>query len=444
MSRTMNSRGTRIWALLLALVSVVGVQAATPAIVGVVPTVTAGGKGTDVLPIVTSQTVSYPTAQSIRVRFDPSSTYAPTAPAGTTYLYQATWEFSDGTAVFLVPAAPTANVADALRMIEATFVYTNTPGVAVDEFTVRFRLNISATANGNSTAGPSGFADSVIRFAPTNDFPNADIVQLSSPATGLLPYTVTVTPSATRDGDGYIIWAGIDWGDGTAERLTIALPTDPAVGISHTYTQPGIYKVQLTAIDNGRLAFPSADPAGLPAANDPIAVYFAFLATQGANLDQQSRLSQDFLFVQVPGSMTTIKSDFQLDFKRTNNDRFRGDFKPNIILESIASTDVTLTLGTLSLPAFKTDARGRFSGLGLKFDYNVKKQRLKLQIDKRALTANFGQVNTSIVNGNVDVPISITVAGTTAPLATTIRYVYNSQKDKRGQGREGQSYPVGN
>lgn len=444
MSRTKNGRGTRVCALLLALVSVVGVQAATPAVVGAVPTVTAGGKGSDVLPNVISQTVSYPTAQSIRVRFDPSSTYAPTAPAGTTYLYQATWEFSDGTPVFLVPAAPTATVANALRMIEATFVYTNTPGVAAEEFTIRFRLNITATANGNTTAGPSGFADSVIRFAPTNDFPNADLVQLSSPATGLLPYTLTVTPSATMDGDGYIIWASIDWGDGTAERITAQLPTNPAVGISHTYTQPGVYRVLLTAIDNGRLPFPSADPAGLPPANDPIGVYQAFLATQGANIDQQSRLSQDYLFVSIPGSMTTIKSDFQLDFARTNNDSFRGDFKPNIILETIASTDVTLTVGTLALPAFKTDARGRFKGLGSKFDFNVKKQRLKLQISKRALAAAFGQINTSIVNGNVDIPVVLIVAGTASPLATTVRYVYNSQKDKRGQGREGQSYPAGN
>jgi len=444
MSRTMNGRGTWVVALLLALVSVVGVRAATPAIVGAVPTVTAGGKGTDVLPIVVSQTVSYPTTTSIRVRFDPSTTYAPTAPAGTTYLYQATWEFSDGTAVFVVPAAPSANVADALRTIEATFVYTATPGVAVDVFNVRFRLNITATANGNSTAGPAGFVDREIRFAPTNDFPNADIVQVSSPATGLLPYTLTVTPSASKDGDGYIIWAAIDWGDGTSERLTIALPSDPALNISHTYSQAGVYKVTLNVIDNGRLPFPSADPAGLPAPGDVVGVYNAFIATQGPNPDQQSRLSQDFLFVQVPGSMVTVKSDFQLDFKRANSDRFRGDFKPNIILENIASTDVTLTLGTLALPAFKTDARGRFSGLGLKFDFNVRKQRVKLQIDKRALTAFFGQTNTSIVNGNVDIPITIAVAGTTTPLATTIRYVYNSQKDKRGQGREGQSYPSGN
>jgi hypothetical protein len=280
--------------------------------------------------------------------------------------------------------------------------------------------------------------------APTNDFPAANIVQLNSPATGLLPYTVSVSISASKDADGFVAWAGIDWGDGSATRITQALPADPAIPIAHTYTQPGVYRVTLSVIDNGRQAFPVADPVGLPGPGDVIGVMLAFTGAQGIDTSVHSRLDQDMLLVQVPGSMTTVKSDFQLDFVEANKDRFRAEFQPNIILESIGSTDVTLTVGTLTYPTFKTDGRGKFRGQGIIFDFNVRKKRLKISINKRALASVFGQTNTSIVNGNVDIPVNIVVAGTASPLATTIRYAYNSQKDAKGKGTDGVSFPNGN
>lgn len=452
MSRN-NDGQRKVWMCIAlacaAMLSIPSVYAANAAVVGAVPTVTPGGKGSDVLPIVTQQIISYPTATSVRVRFDPSTTYVPTAPAGQTYLFQAAWTFEDvdgaDDSTFLVPAgAPVADPAQALRQIEATFNFigdTLVPAKPSSLFNVTFRLNITLASGG---PGPSGFVQTSVTVSPANDFPEANIVQLNSPATGLLPYTVSVSISASKDKDGFVTWAGIDWGDGTADRITQALPADPAIPIFHTYTQPGVYRVTLSVIDNGRQALPIADPAGLPGPGDVIGVMLAYTAAQGADTSTHSRLDQDMLFVQVPGSMTTIKSDFQLDFVRTNNDRFKAEFQPNIILESIGSTDVTLTVGGLSYPTFKTDGRGKFRGQGITFDFNVRKKRLKVTISKRALAAAFGQTNTSIVNGNVDIPVNIVVAGTTSPLATTIRYAYNSQKDKKGQGKEGVSFPNGN
>jgi hypothetical protein len=431
-------------ALALLCAAAISGWAATPAIVGPVPTVTPGGKGSEVLPIVIRQTLSYPTADSIEIRFDPSTSYIPATPTGQTYLYQAVWSFGDGTAAFLVPAAgPSADPAQALQPVSGVFTYVPTNGQAVSSFTVNFRINVTVQIGAESTSGPSAFVDTVVKFAPSNDFPTAVLVQTSSPATGALPYTLTVQAGLSNDVDGYIIWAAIDWGDGSAERLTGPFPTDPPPEISHTYTQPGVYRVQLTTIDNGRLPFPTTDPA-LPAPSAYTDALLAYIALQGPDTTQQSRLDQDLLFVQVPGSMTTVKSDFKLDFQNDNNDRFKADFMPNIPVDSVVSADVTVSVGSLTFSAFRTDSRGRFSGLGLKFAFNARRQRLSLKISKRALASALGQTNTSIVNGGVNVPINVVIAGTTLPLATSIRYEYNSQKDKRGIGKNGVSSPAGN
>ena len=98
----------------------------------------------------------------------------------------------------------------------------------------------------------------------------------------------------------------------------------------------------------------------------------------------------------------------------------------------------------LKLPLFKTDARGRYrdQGLGLKFDFDGRKRLLRLTLQRAALASALNAASATVVNGSVDVPISIVVNGST-PLTTVVRYVYNADAGDKGIGKKGISFPSG-
>lgn len=387
----------------------------------------------------------------INITFNPACSYLPTAPAGKTYLYQAVWDFGDGTAGLLVPATPNIDPKRALASVSKSYCGDTT-------FTVTLRIDITVrdTATGAVVDGPSAFTQGEVHVANSNFPPTAVIEQLSSPATGVLPYELSVTGSASKDGDGFIIWAAIDWGDGNRELITPLPPNVPKVPLKHSYTSPGIYRVTISVIDNGRM------PAGItlpnnPSPNDPLSALATIINFQRSITSLpvafqdpkfNPMLSQDSILVQVPGSVFVVKGTFKLDFKKANSDKFDVLLNSNLFADSISNVPVQLTIGRgtapYSPPAFKTDIRGRFrdSATGLFFQFNAKKQQVRIKIDRVKLAAALNVTTGTVVNGNVDVPIRI-VINNSLVLATTGRFVYNAQAGVKGTGTKGLSFPTG-
>ena len=388
----------------------------------------------------------------LNVTFNPACTYLPVAPANKVYLYQAVWDFGDASPGLLVPATPNSDPTRALATVSKNFCGDTT-------FTVTLRIDITIrdVATGALADGPSSFTQGEVHVANTNFPPTAVVEQLSSPATGTLPYQLVVTASASKDGDGYIIWAAIDWGDGSRELITPLPPNIPTVPLTHSYAAPGIYRVTVSVIDNGRLSVGVPLPS-VPSPNDPLSALAAIINFQrglaslpAAFLDPKfnPQLSQDSILVQVPGNLYVIKGGFTLDFKRANNDKFDVQMHSNLFADSISNVNVSLTIGRgttpLTLPPFKTDIHGRYRdrATGLQFDFNAKKQVVRIRFSHAKLAAALNVTTGTVVNGNVDVPVRILINNTLL-LATTGRFVYNADAGVKGIGKNGLSFPNGN
>ena len=387
----------------------------------------------------------------VSVTFDPSCSYLPVSlNAAQTYLYQATWDFGDGTVLAVPPSGPTADPTQALSVILHGY---NAPSI----YTVSLTLNISVLNVGALTGVPGQTATvtSQVHVATVN-FPPTPVINIaSSPADGTLPYTLVIDPSGSFDEDGFIMWAAIDWGDGTSQLITpsapglAALPGPLGTTLQHTYTQPGVYNVKLSVIDNGRVPLGSSGPIPAPTSTDPNLVLANLVGYANAAFPQFSKLfnpalKQAFLTVSIPGSMVVTKGQFKVNFTSQGSDAFNVMFNSNSTVDSIADAGVVLTLGSgpkaLTLPVFHTDARGHFSNQaqGLAFDYNAKKKTVQLKITHAALAAALGLINANVVNGNVDVPVFFTINGST-PLAATVRFVYNSKQGRSGVGKNARS-----
>jgi len=388
----------------------------------------------------------------VTVTFNPACTYLPVAPANKIYLYQAVWDFGDGTAGLLVPATPNIDPTRALASVSKSYC-----GDTVFTVTLRIDITVRDVATNALSDGPSSFTQGEVHIANTNFPPTAVVEQLSSPATGTLPYQLIVTPSASKDSDGFIIWAAIDWGDGSRELITPLPPNIPAVPLTHSYTAPGIYRVTVSVIDNGRIPG-GASLASVPSPNDPLSALAAIInfqrsitslpvAFQDPKFNPQ--LSQDSILVQVPGNLYVIKGGFTLDFKKANNDKFDVQMHSNLFADSISNVTVNLTIGRgttpLVLPPFKTDIHGRFRDrtTGFQFDFNAKKQVVRIRFMHAKLAAALNVTTATVVNGNVDVPIKILI-NNTLPLNTTGRFVYNADAGVKGVGKNGLSFPNGN
>jgi hypothetical protein len=308
-----------------------------------------------------------------------------------------------------------------------------------------------------------------VRLANTNFPPLPRLQNTGSDATGLLPYTALVTVSSSSDADGYIIWAAIDWGDGSAQAITPTPPHVPSQTLTHNYTAPGLYKVTLSVIDSGRIPLTQA-LAPVPPPNDPQAALVAIKAFQAAiplatfpiqysdvtvnpaatmnllDVRFDPILRQDFLFIQVPGSLTAVASNFVVDFAQANKDKIAVLLKSMIGFDNLAGATVSISIGSgataLTLPTFVTKSNGSYKATGFRFSFDKRKQLVRLNLNRAALAAALGRTSQTIANGNADVPFVISINGT--PLATTIRYAYKSEAGAKGLGTGGHSYPTGN
>lgn len=388
----------------------------------------------------------------ISITFNPACSYLPAPPSTKAYLYQAVWDFGDGAPALLVPATPNVDPMRALASVSKNFC-----GDQFFTVTLRIDITIRDLASGVVADGPSAFTQGEVHIANTNFPPTPAIEQLSSPATGVLPYELAVTGSKSLDGDGFIIWAAIDWGDGTRELITPLPPNIPIAPLKHVYTVPGIYRVAISVIDNGRIPSGVTLP-NVPSPNDPRAALASIIQFQQSITTlpvalQDPKfypiLTQDFILVQVPGNVYVLKGGFKLDFKKANSDKFDVQMHSNLFAESISSALVSLSIGrgtgALNLPQFKTDIRGRFrdKAIGLAFEFNAKRQTVRIRLDHAKLAAAFGLTTGTVVNGNVDVPVRI-VINNSLVLATTGRFVYNAQAGVKGTGTNALSFPNGN
>ncbi|HYF48340.1 MAG TPA: hypothetical protein VEJ63_02980 [Planctomycetota bacterium] len=429
---------------------------------------TVGNNGGGPLPIPRFKTIPSGGTSPVDIVFDPSDTYLPVSGiSNQRYLYQARWDYGDGTGE-LVPAQPSPDPTQVLQPRVHTYI-------GDQDYAVRLTILVFIEildANGNSFVppqifeGPNAFTDQGVRVTNSNYQPNPSVFNTGSQiGDGNIPFTAQITPSFGTDQDGYIIWAAIDWGDGTvnvipANQLPPNLPTIP---LSHTYNAPGTYKVTVSVIDNGRIPLGFAPP--FPATTDPfvaLAYYKAFqqslplatlgpqylnvlinpLSPTGLSSVFDPQLRQDFMFIIVPGNMTGIKGSFTVDFGDAGKDTFSQTLKVNIPVENVAGQPVTLTLGSGASAITKTftpDRRGRFrEQSGFSFSFNPKKQIITLKFKKASLAAAFGRTNATVVNAAVDIPVTLTF-GTTTTLKTTLTYAYNSKQGDKGTGKGGLS-----
>ncbi|MCY3022133.1 MAG: hypothetical protein NTW87_24235 [Planctomycetota bacterium] len=411
-----------------------------------------GGGGPDIIPSFVQNVGGG--SPGVTITFDPSSTYLPVSPdPAQQYRYQAIWDFGDGTPVVLRP--PLAGAGGlALASVQHTYV-------GGGDFTVTFRIDITVVNLGaaGEAAGPSAFTTGRAHIANVNYPPTPHLLNMSSPATGTLPYELVVNASTSVDEDGFIIWGAIDWGDGTTQLLTAPLPpVIPNTTMNHIYTNPGVYRVTLSLIDNGRMPVGTKPPSGLDS-RDPNAALTGIIQAQqklfitdpilrDSKYDPQ--LKQEFLLVQVPGNMVVVKGQFQVDFRRPNADKLDVLFRSNVFPDSLANASIVLSLGGGATPfrpgTFTADARGRFQdrALGFMFDFNARKRALRLKISHAALAAALGLANSTAVNANVDVPVSITFNNVAPPFTAKVRFAYNATAGSRGLGKDGRSYPNGN
>lgn len=454
MRNVLSSTGNtlRVWAVLGLMASVLAAPLSRAAV---------GGGGPDIIPSFTQNLGGG--SDPVTVTFDPSTTYLP-VPDSTAqeYTYQAFWDFGDGNST-LVGAAGGTTAAGVLAPVSHTF-----GGEAI--YVVNLRINIlvynldpvthqrlpvsdpSRVAN-----GPQAFTTGQVHVASANFPPTANLVAISSPATGALPYELQVNPSTTFDEDGFVMWAAIDWGDGTAENVRPTPPAIPNVPMRHVYTSPGIYRVTLSVVDNGRVklgvALPSVpDPRDPQAALAAITIVQQTAAVQDASLlnpKYNPQLSQNYILVQIPGNMVVLKGQFLVDFRRSGEDRFDCVLQSHLFADNLANASVVFTLGggaaPVTLPAFKTDARGRYqnSATGFLFDFNARKQLLRIKFTHAQLRTAFGLLNSTAVNTNVDVPIKV-VINNALMLGATARFTYNATAGSKGIGKNARSYPNGN
>ncbi|HYG78111.1 MAG TPA: hypothetical protein VEK08_24110 [Planctomycetota bacterium] len=386
------------------------------------------------------------------VTVNPACSYLPVSTnPDEEYLYLAIWDFGDGTPPVVVPGSPTADPSIALSSVTKTYC-------GNQKYTITLRLDVTVRniGSGNMREGASAFITGEAQTTNFNLPPQPVILQEGSANTGVLPVEVVINPNASQDPDGWIIWAAIDWGDGSRELISPLPPQTPPVILRHTYTNQGIYQVTLSVIDNGRMQ-PGTVLDQTPAADDPNAALtyitnfqstLGTLPVQFKDAKFNPMLKQDFLLVQVSGSMFATKGTFNVSFANPNSDKLDVTLTSNVFADTLSNASVQLTIGSgptaLKLPAFKTDVRGRYrdQALGLKFDFNGRKRLLRLTLTRAALVSALKLTSNTVVNGNVDVPISIVVNGNT-PLTTVVRFVYNASAGEKGMGRKGLSFPSG-
>ena len=391
------------------------------------------------------------------VTFDPHCTYLPVSPDPTrqVYLYQAIWDFGDGTTQIIPSGSGVSDPLQALANVAHTYT-------GDSRFTVKLTIQIVLfnLVDKSVNAGPTAFVTGQVHVTPANFPPTPILKVVSSPATGVLPYTLVVDPSDSFDEDGFIVWAALDWGDGSCQIIDLAahpLPFIPQLAYTHTYTQPGVFKVALSVIDNGRAGTGVAYPQ--PPCDNPQAALESLAGFSSSNFPSLNplrgpSLNQDFAVVQVPGSLVVERGGFKVDFKQKNRDSFDVSFRWNTAIETVANVKVTLQLGSKIFPeplpgqpasSFQTDQAGRYSNgaQGLQFDFNPKKKTVHLKLSHADLAAALRVSNGNVVNGNVDVPVFFIINGVT-PVGATVRVVYNSKLGDKGTGTGARSQPNGN
>jgi hypothetical protein len=286
----------------------------------------------------------------------------------------------------------------------------------------------------------------------------------ATPNIGLAPHTVTIDPSEAWDEDGYFIWGAIDWGDGSSELIPILPPYKPARTYSHTYFLPGVYKITISGIDNGRIPVPAVlNPfiaAGtvpaLPTPDcwDPAAALKAytdyqenFLRPNGivvtpalplTEKQQAPRLRQDFIFISVLGNASLTKGSFGLDFNRAGNDAVSIQFIPNTLPagSALSSSPMTLTIGTVVF-SFTTDHRARYRDSNLRFDYNAKKKTIRFQAKRQDLATTWLPLYSipsgmDVAAGNADIPFVLKFK-TGETISGVIRFSYSVRAGKRAK-----------
>jgi hypothetical protein len=360
-----------------------------------------------------------------------------------------------------------------------------------------FTLTVLTPASSNFTTG-------AVQIVNANLPPIAALQNIgSAPTANGAP--LTVTASTSYDPDGYILWAAIDWGDGISELVKqptatfganlqppaflSLLPNPltpntngfdlPGIPIQHLYSSPGTYKVTLSIIDNGRLITnpntspvpnPNPPPATLPPAvpfplplvpapNDPLAAlasieaFYVKATGYGAEPDPNHRfdprLAQDFLFVQVPGSLNAAAGQFTVDFAKANSDKLSVllQLTSDTAVDTFNSVPVSISIGTktgtsVPLPTFTTDAKGSFRSSKINFSFNPKKRIIKLSLLNSSLQTALGLKNQTVANGSVDAKLTITV-GANLPIVTFVRFQYKAQSGTKGVGRNGHAIPGG-
>ncbi|MEI6232099.1 MAG: hypothetical protein WCT04_03550 [Planctomycetota bacterium] len=438
-----------------------------------------GGRGPDPIPAFTQDTGGGG-GEGVQpdVNFDPSTSYLPSPPVGQTYQYTAIWDFGDGTPLLTVGPTDAVTALDIVNHVfpvppTSAFVDRNTPAGGL--YTITLKINVTVFNQNNvASPGPSAMTTGKVRSASVNYGPTWSLVNNSSPSTGTLPYQINVDCSKSYDEDGYVIWAAIDWGDGSSDLLTTLPPSTAAIASLHNYTSPGTYNITLSLIDNGRMDVDTVlDPT--PAANDPAAALTAIKALQqklidtnvlfGA-LDPNTGISifnaakyapilrQEFLQVQVLGNLTVVKGSFVLDFTTPGQDSFDATFLLNSAVSSVATAQVKIFFGDPNLPGslvlqqFTTDLKGNYfnKAQGLKFSIAPRQHYMRFQIKTGALQVPFNITNVTVHNGFVDIPMTIQITGngSTTALSSRLRFVYNATAGASGKGKNPRSTLVGN
>jgi hypothetical protein len=414
----------------------------------------------------------------LRITFDPSCTYLPDQVNNVPYFYRLVWQFGEDTdpnvrfVTYPDPALPPL-AANAILALPAATVFNDYFGDTFQPVKLTVRGYVQ-NATGGFDEVLSDFVKSTVRVAPVNFIPHAELVNVGSQLTST-QRTVTVNVSNSFDEDGYILWAAIDWGDGTAELITPPPKNTPVVTLSHTYSTIGIYKITVSVIDNGRFGNPSVFTLPVvPAPNDPVAAAAAIAAVHEATplssalfdnspvfsdvlinpaalqdrLDPKfnPKLSQKSIIVQIPGDMVAVSGKFKVDFVKTANDSFDLTLKVNSAIENAANTNVNISIGSgataLALPALTTDGKGKAKSGDISFSFDAKRLTIRLKIKRATLGAALNALNTTEVNGFRDVPVTIQIGNTV--LITTVRFTYNSTTGKSGIGKNARSNPTGN
>jgi len=142
-----------------------------------------------------------------------------------------------------------------------------------------------------------------------------------------------------------------------------------------------------------------------------------------------------------------LKGSFVVKFSASNSDSFDATFDMSVPVAEIANAKVSINLGSGAsstiLQDFTTDEKGNYfdSGKGLQFSINPKKHLVRLKVGKAGLRTALNLENKTVVNGTVDVPVTITITGAsgTSALASRLRFVYNAKVNVSGAGKSPRS-----